>query len=93
MSDAPHPMQPVQRDKDNVIRFKPNKIVRFLIDWASNKGMSLNDLALIPFEDEDREQLAQLIGYSINGYGELSYVSDASYAEADRRAEQLRKGK
>jgi len=28
------------------------------------------------FSQEDREQFAQLIGYSLSGFGELSYVSD-----------------
>ena len=34
------------------------------------------------FPQEDREQFAQLIGYSICGYHELSYVSDESAAQA-----------
>ena len=31
-------------------------------------------------------QFAQLIGYSVSGYGELSYVSEASYEAAAHRA-------
>jgi hypothetical protein len=83
-------MQPVQLDKNGVIRFKPNKLVRFLLDWASPRGMNLNDLALIPFDDEDREQFAQLIGYSVSGFGDLSYVSDETYEKADKAADELR---
>lgn len=77
------PMQPLVRDADGVIRFQQNAIVRFLLDWASPKGMSLNDLALIPFSEDDRAQFAQLIGYSLSGYGELSYVSDESWTAAE----------
>ncbi|ELY4307208.1 hypothetical protein SMZ19_003863 [Cronobacter sakazakii] len=39
-------------------------------------------MALEEFDAEDRMQLAQLIGYSLSGYGSLSYVSDESYARA-----------
>lgn len=90
-----HPMQPLY-DNNGVTRFKPNKIVRFLLDWSQNKGMGLNELAMLPFDDEDREQLAQLIGYSISGYGELSYVSNESYTKARQRADEIlnkKKGK
>lgn len=89
MSAVKHPMQPLQIDKDGVVRFKPNKLVRFLLDWASPKGMSLNDLALIPFDDEDRSQVAQLIGYSVSGWGDLSYSDHETVAEADRQAVEL----
>lgn len=84
-----HPMQPVQRDTDGVVRFKPNKIVRFLVDWARPRGMSLNDLAILPFDDEDREQLAQLIGYSVSGFGDLSYASQEAIDLADKEAAKI----
>ena len=77
-----HPIQPVEDDGTGVIRFKRNKIVRFLLDWATSRGCSMNELAMIEFTDEDRQQFAQLIGYSLSGYGELSYVSDEAYATA-----------
>lgn len=79
---ARHPIQPLQTDTDGVVRFKSNKIVRFLLDWASRRGIDMNALALMPFENEDREQFAQLIGYSLSGFGELSYVSDETYDSA-----------
>lgn len=34
------------------------------------------------FPQEDRVQLAQLIGYSQEGFGELSYVTNKDYARA-----------
>ncbi len=67
-----HPIQELYRDKNGTIRFKPNLIVRFLLD---NGEFDMNSLAKIPFSDEDREQFAQLIGYSLGGLGELPYAS------------------
>jgi len=77
-----HPVQPLVRDHLGVVRFKENKIVSHLLDWASSRGMSLNEIAMMDFDREDRQQLAQLIGYSIGGYGELSYVTDRAYERA-----------
>lgn len=78
-----HPTQPLKKDRLGTLRFKDNAIVRYLLDWATVRGMSLNELAQLPFSNEDRVQLAQLIGYSLSGFGELSYVSDAAYARAE----------
>lgn len=85
MSKPKHPMQPLVRD-GNVIRFKPNKLVRFLLDSGP---FDLNQLAAMPFTDEDREQFAQLIGYSVAGFCELSYVSEKSVAFAHAEAEKM----
>ncbi len=68
--------QPFVKDRDGVVRFKENKAVRILLDAAQDRGFGLNDLARLDISDEDRRQLAQLIGYSLVGYHELSYVSD-----------------
>lgn len=77
------PMQPLVLDLDGVLRFKANVIVRFLLDAGS---FDMDKLALMNFKDEDREQFAQLIGYSLSGFGELSYVSDGAYKRAERAA-------
>src|SRR5258705_7557829 len=61
-----HPMQPIVWDKHRVLRFKENRIVSALLNFASNRGMSLNEIACMKFSREDREQLAQLIGYSVS---------------------------
>lgn len=74
-----HPLQPVVTDEQGVRRFKKNAIVVYLLDAGPN---DMNKLALIPFSREDREQFAQLIGYSVSGFGELSYVSDEAYKRA-----------
>ena len=75
-------MQSMQRDSDGVVRFKQNAIVRFLL----NEGpFTLNQLENMEFSNQDREQFAQLIGYSVSGYRELSYVSDESFKLAEER--------
>lgn len=74
-----HPIQPLQLDDKGVLRFKENAIVRHLLD---NGGIDLNKLACLDFTCEDREQFAQLIGYSLSGYADLGYVTDATYAAA-----------
>ena len=75
-----HPIQPLEEDKHGVLRFKENKIVRYLLD---NGGLDLNKLAVLDFSDNDREQLSQLIGYSLSGFGDLSHVSDEAYYAAE----------
>ena len=77
---AKHPMQPVIT-VGGVKRFKANAIVRFLLDAGP---FDMNQLALMKFSREDREQFAQLIGYSVTGFGELQYVSDEAYKKASR---------
>ena len=39
----------------------------------------MNELACMDFSQEDSEQFAQLIGYSVSGFSELSYVSNDTY--------------
>lgn len=84
----PHPMQQIVRTDSGTIRFRENKIVRFLLDAGS---IDLNQLAAMGgvFSQEDWMQLAQLIGYSVSGYGDLSYASRKSVQEADILAEEL----
>ena len=81
-----HPVQHLHRDATGVIRFKENKIVRFLLDAGP---FDLNQMALMPFDNEDRVQLAQLIGYSVSGFGDLSYASDETVESADKLAEDI----
>lgn len=51
--------------------------------------LDLCKLAVMDFPQEDREQFAQLMGYSVAGYHELSYVSDESAAEASKLAREV----
>jgi hypothetical protein len=93
----PHPMQPVHVDARGTIRFRKNTIVDALLDRDTERGRvypdfparsdgGLNWTGTQDFPQEDEEQLAQLIGYSVSGYHELSYVSDESAALASKLA-------
>ncbi|MGE4195942.1 MAG: hypothetical protein AB7G11_02305 [Phycisphaerales bacterium] len=79
-----HPIQPIERDDRGALHFKENAIVRYLFDHGD---ISLGDLAVMPYSNEDRVQFVQLIGYSLGGFSELSYVSDDLYKTAKRMAE------
>jgi hypothetical protein len=76
------PLQPIIVSDDDVVRFHKNAIVAFLQEWASSRGMDMKTLAMMPFDQADREQFAQLIGYSLCGFGELSYVRDETFERA-----------
>jgi hypothetical protein len=71
-----HPVQPIV-EVQGVTRFKENPIVTALLDVASDNGLDMNDIA-VRFHDpkyaDDRQHFAQLIGYSVGGYAELSYA-------------------
>lgn len=84
---AKHPIQPLEYDEAGILRFKSNQIIRYLADGR------LNELACMNFSREDRQQLAQLIGYSLRGYSELSYVTPAAWAAAEREASKVLKPK
>ena len=67
---------------DGKIRFKENKIVRDLLDFVTKNGFGLNQIAMKDYSIDDREQLHQLIGYSLSGFGELSSTTDETYYTA-----------
>ena len=82
-----NPIQPLT-EVDGVLRFKANAIVRHLLD--THPACDMNRLAVMNFSDDDRAQFAQLIGYSLSGYSELTnYVSDEAYETARQMADGL----
>lgn len=83
-----HPMQRIEHDDKGVIRFRSNKIIE---DLFMRGALDLNQIACAKYDEEDRMQLAQLLGYSVSGYGDLSYASRKSVRKADKRAEKLQK--
>lgn len=90
MTTAKHPIQPIVTDDKGVLRFKENHIISDLLDFASNHGFGLNEIARRSYSREDRQQLAQLIGYSLSGYGSLhNYVDDDAYGAAQLMASGL----
>ena len=79
-----HPVQNVKIDDHGTPRFQQNIIVDYLL----RKGpFDLNHLALQDFPREDYVQFAQLIGYSVSGFGGLGYVSDDDYYIAEAMIE------
>ena len=80
MINPRHPLQPIVFDSQNIIRFKKNSIIRFLLDWNEkyNKEREAGFTELGPapdlnslvdnFPDDDWIQFLQLIGYSVDGY-------------------------
>ncbi len=73
------PLQPIRE-----YRFVPNRIVEKLLESAP---IDLNDIAKMDFTEQERMQFAQLIGYSLNGFSELSYVDDETYGAAEKSSE------
>ena len=70
-----HPIQNTHIDQHGVRRFVRNEIVDYLL---SQYEPTLNDIA-IRFRQshpEDYEQLMQLIGYSLSGFGSLASNED-----------------
>ena len=82
MAITKHPIQPIVTYEEGVLRFNENQIICDLLDFATKHGFGLNEIACRNYSKEDRQQLAQLIGYSLNGYVELSYVDDDAFGAA-----------
>lgn len=89
MSDK-MPLQPIEYENDGVIRFRRNRIVRWLLDAGP---FDMNQIAMLPgITPQEEAQFAALIGYSVSGWGDLSYVSEGcpeELAEADAIAAKL----
>lgn len=87
------PMQPVGVDQYGTHRFLENRIVRDMVEFARPHGFDLNEMATRAaqgqYSQSEREQFAQLIGYSVCGYLDLSYVSNKSADRAIALDEQL----
>lgn len=84
MSEQRHPMQPTHV-VDGIKRFRCNALVLILLNHGRATGLCLNELSrLRPPEScaDDWTQLAQLMGYSVDGFLELSYVDDEAAALA-----------
>jgi hypothetical protein len=80
--------RPIVDDGTGTLRFEENRLVRRLLDEASKRGFGLNELAAGSYDNEDfREEwqeLSQLLGYSISGYEDLSYVDDDALDRVDK---------
>lgn len=82
-----HPIQPLEKRRGTLC-FKENKIVSYLLEVGQRHGAGMNELAGMPFSKEDRVQFAQLIGYTLGGFSELTrYVTDDDYKAAAEMAD------
>jgi hypothetical protein len=86
------PMQPLYIDEEGKGRFQKNAIVRYLLDFSGKKGMGLNELSDLPFDDDDFVQFFQLIGYSVEGFGEIgNYAGSETHQKALVEVNKLRR--
>jgi hypothetical protein len=87
----PPEMQPIHL-VDGVARFRKNAIV----DWLFKTGkIDLNEILATAqmledaFPVEDVEQFWQMLGYSVSGYGDLSFVRKKTVEKADKIVEEM----
>ena len=92
LKEKNHKIQPIGFDDEGTIRFKKNEIVRFLLDQGP---FDLNGLSMMmqngQFTNDDYTQLMQLIGYSVDRYGELSSSPKKIVKKADKKMYKLMK--
>ncbi len=67
------PQQPIV-ETNGVRHFKENRMIRYILNRSKE---DMNTLYDAPFSIEERCQFAQLIGYTVDGYNELSYTTVA----------------
>ena len=79
---AATPMQPIEPDPEGVIRFRCNRIVIAVYEKSRRHGYGMNEIHTGDFTGDERRQFAQLLGYSVSGYGTLQYVSAEDYDRA-----------
>ena len=79
-------MQKVIKNENGILEFKANKIVQHIFE---NSSIDMNKIVALmqghnKFSTEDYEQFLQLTGYSLDGFMELSLVSDKTKDEVDQ---------
>jgi hypothetical protein len=82
------PMQPIYMDGEQ-LRFHPNSIIRWLFDTGR---IDMNDVSCAPFDIEDKAQLHQLLGLSVDGFAEIFPDDEARIEEVDQAADRVRRG-
>ena len=81
-------VRPMILDEQGTLRFRENAIVCHLLD---DGPFTMNDLAVGDYSIADREEFLMLIGYSVEGFSEISYVTDATFKRVSRRTERITK--
>lgn len=77
--DLKNPIQPLFEDENGTLRFKSNSIVEYLVREGK---ADLNQIAMMDFSQDDREQFSQLHGYSLSGFGGLGSTTNETYYAA-----------
>lgn len=84
------PMQPIAWDGKGVIRFQDNKVITMLLEAGV---LNLNSIAGQCIEKKipraDQMQFWQMLGYSVSGFGDLSFATKEMVAAADEIAAQM----
>ena len=84
-----HPMQAIVYDEHRTARFVSNPIVNYLLEKGPFDMNQLSRKFGGEVHREDQMQFAQLIGYSVSGFGGLPYADEATIAMADKIVEKL----
>lgn len=83
-------MREIVFDDQGNIRFKANAIVAWLFD---TQRINLNEIVMHKWPIEDQEEFWQMLGYSVSGYGDLSFARPETVAAADEIAQQMLESK
>lgn len=79
-----HPLQPLERDSHGVLRFKENRAVSALYEQL--RTLKFDPWIILARDPnvtkDDLRQFAQLIGYSVSGASELSYMDEETLEAA-----------
>lgn len=71
--EIPHPLQDIFLDTDGIVKFRENRIIASMfnsgkIDWRK--------IDRSEFSDEDKRQLAMLMGLSVDDFACLPYIDE-----------------
>ena len=82
-------MQPIALDENGTARFRENDVVR----WLTEEVIDLNKISiqcqLRDFDKYDVAQFWQMLGYSVSGYGDLSFIPKSIVQKADAKVSDL----
>lgn len=91
LSEMRQPRQPIGFGEDGVVRFKENQLVQLLLEESRRRGFGLNEIAKAVLTEKvsigDAIQFWQLLGYSVSGYGDLSFIPRAEIDQCDAIAD------
>jgi len=80
-----NPMQPMTTNQDGYHYFKANEIVKYILIASQ---VNIDEILCDPkFTDDDKRQFMQLVGFSLNRYGDMSCVDTEAYEIASVMAD------